>query len=126
MGVFRDIEVEYGGRKYTLTPSNRLLRRIEGEVGSILDVMSRTGAAKPPVSEIAFIVCEFLTAAGVRGIDEDEIYGELMLDLVQGGGEQFGAMCEVIGMAVSPAEMDPKKQPAPAKPRKKAGGKAEK
>jgi hypothetical protein len=121
--VGRDVSVSYGGKSYSLSPSNRLLRRIEGEVGSIMEVMSKTASAKPPVSEVAFIVSELLIAAQVPDVDEDVIYQELMEDLLGNKGVFFGKMCELIGAAITPPSLDPKKQPAPAKSRKKAGAK---
>ena len=104
MSVFREIEMHYEGKDYTLTPSNRLLRRIEAGLApsSLTGVMTRVASANPPVSEIAYIVTEFLGAAGASDIDEDEVYGDMMADLADGGAG-VRSMCEVILQAITPS-----------------------
>ena len=118
MSVFREIKLSYKGKDYDLTPSNRLLRKIEREL-SLTDMLVRIGEAKPPVSEIAFVASEFLKAAGADDVDEDEMYQALMTD-VMSGGDAFEHMCESIAMAISPPE-DIAKKP---EPRKRKGAKA--
>jgi len=117
MGVFRDIEMEYEGQTYTVTPSNRLLRRIEGELSpsSLTDMIARIGSAKPPVSEVAFVVAEFLKAGGAEKVSEDEMYAELMSDLMTNEGKVFGAMTEAIVVAISPVDEVKTKKPKPSK-----------
>lgn len=115
MPVFRDITLEYQDESYTLTPSNRLLRKIEGEGISLTDVIARTSEGKPPISEISFICASLLTAAGAPDVDEDAMYGELMQDVVDNGGKVFSGMCQVIVDILSPDEATIKKSPAPQK-----------
>lgn len=119
MPVFRDVTMEWGGEVYTITPSNRLLRQIEGQGISLPHMLMRISEGKPPVSEVAFVAQEFLRSAGAK-VGEDEIYGECLADL-QTGGEGFADLVRAIAEAVSPTEVAPKNVAAPAK--KKAGGK---
>lgn len=123
MSVFRDVKLSYDGEEYWLTPSNRLLRRIESEMApsSLTDMISRISHGKPPVSEVALVVTEFLREAGVPKVNEDQMYADLMNDL-QDGGKVFGAMCEAIVMAISPSD-DAGKKSAPRASKPKATGK---
>lgn len=121
MSVFRDIEMEYGGKSYTVTPSNRLLRKIEGELSpsSLTDMIARIGSAKPPVSEVAFVVAELLKAGGADTVDEDQMYVDLMSDLMTNEGKVFGAMTEAIVVAISPVDEVKTKKPKPSKGKSK-------
>lgn len=119
--VFRDIDIEWQGERYTLTPSNRLLRRIEQEV-SLTKLFTQAQDGELSVANLSYVVCEFLKAAGVKGVDEDAVYGDLMADL-QGGGETVMAMVEVIATAVSPPEPADPKKPSAAQEKPKRGGK---
>lgn len=123
MSVFREIKLVHDGEEYWLTPSNRLLRRIEGEMApsSLTDMITRIGSGKPPVSEVALVVAEFLKAAGAPGVNEDQMYGELMNDLLAGGAV-FTAMCEAIVSAISPTDDGGKKSDPQSKAKAKAAG----
>lgn len=122
MSVFREVKMTYDGEEYWLTPSNRLLRRIEAEMApsSLTDMIARIGHGKPPVSEVALVVTEFLKAAGAQKVDEDQMYSDLMGDLMD-GGQVFSSMCEAIVTAISPAD-DGGKKSAPRAKSKKATG----
>lgn len=111
MSVFRDLEIGYGGENYVLTPSNRMLRRIEAGLApsSLTDVIARTASGKPPISEISYILAEFLKEAGAEGVDEDEMYGELMSDLLNNEGKVFASLTEVVVQAISPTDSAGKK-----------------
>lgn len=115
--VFRDIDIEWEGQRYTLTPSNRLLRRIESEV-SLTGLFNDAQAGRLSVPNLAYVVCEFLKAAKVPNIDEDGIYGDLMQDMANNDGAVVMQMVEVIALAMSPPDQDPKKPAAaPATPK---------
>lgn len=122
MSVFREVKMTYDGEEYWLTPSNRLLRRIEAEMApsSLTDMIARIGHGKPPVSEVALVVTEFLKAAGAQKVDEDQMYSDLMGDLMD-GGKIFSAMCEAIVTAISPADGEGKKSAPRAKSKKATG-----
>lgn len=116
MGVFREITMKYNGDEFVVTPNNRLLRRIEGELApsSLTDMVGRIGSAKPPVSEVAFVIAEFLKSGGAENVDEDQMYADLMTDLMENKGKVFGHMCEALMLAISPVDAKVKKE----KPRK--------
>lgn len=115
--VFRDIDIEWEGERYTLTPSNRLLRRIEGEV-SLTKLFNDAQAGQLSMSNLAYVVCEFLKAAKVPIVNEDGIYGDLMADMANNDGRTVMQMVEVIATAMSPPDIDEKKPlAAPATPK---------
>lgn len=76
MSVFREVEIEWGGRSYTVTPSNRLLRRIEREV-PVLNMLRDFEREIIKPSELAFVLAEFLKAGGAN-VDEDDLFGALV------------------------------------------------
>lgn len=124
MGVFREVKIEYLGKEYFFTPTNRLLRRIEREL-SLADMLTRIGTGKPPVSEIAYVTSMFMQEAGIEDVDEDSIYAELMED-VQSEGKVFSHMVVMITEAVSPTVDVVKKSVGPAKSSQKARKKSSK
>jgi len=77
MGVFRDISITWRGAEYTVTPTMRLMRAIEQDDVSVLDISARTSQGRPPVSHIALVVARLLRSAGVT-VDDDEVYKELI------------------------------------------------
>ena len=115
-GVFNEITIEWGGKRFIFTPSNRLLRRIEGELSpsSLTDVARRMNDGKPPISETAFIISEFLKAGGAEGDegDEDQIYAAIMRDFAENDGNGFVGLCRSILTAISPADNTAKKPTA--------------
>jgi hypothetical protein len=127
MSVFREVEIAHNGETFVFVPSNRLLRRIEGQGISLPSMVSRIGKGQPPVSEIAYVICEFLREGGARGVDEDGIYLDMMDDLQNNGGKGFASMCVAIVNAITPVDPDEKKRAAPvSKPQAKAGAKRQK
>lgn len=99
MAVFRDVKIEWQGKAYEVTPSNRLLRRIEREVPLVayLARASRDTLA----SETAFILAEFIRSAG-GSVDEDEIYQGLMQDLYENKGAGYFAIAATLCDAIVP------------------------
>jgi hypothetical protein len=122
MSVFRDIEIDYDGKSYTLTPTNRLLRKVESGLApsSLVGMIGRVATENPPVSEVAYVSAEFLAAAGVADVDEDAMFLELMEDLAN-GGEVFSMLCATIIQAISPAEETAKKSLGTGKAKAKKG-----
>lgn len=114
--VFNEMSIGWKGGTYTLTPSNRLLRKIEAELSpsSLTDVISRMNEGKPPIAETAFIISKFLEAASAPSdvSDEDEIYGGIMEDFENNEGAGFVGLCEAILTAISPAGETAKKSSA--------------
>lgn len=115
-GVFREIVMTHDGEDYTITPNNKLLRGIEREV-SLTDMISRIASGKPPLSEVAFVVAEFLRSAGAE-VDEDQIYADIMDDMAENEGKGFIGLCKAIIEAVSPVDEPKTKKPQPRKGKK--------
>jgi len=109
MGVFREITIEWGGEEYVFTPSNKLLRRIEGQGVNIAVLMH--GLAVGPISapSLAFVASEFLKAGGAT-VTEDEVFGYIMT-ATQG---QIDAIATAVATAITPVEPNEKKLEAPA------------
>ena len=109
MGVFRNVTIEWEGVDYVFTPSNKLLRRIEGQGVNIAVLMH--GLAVGPISapSLAFVAAEFLKAGGAV-VTEDEIFGYIMT-ASQG---QIDAIATAVATAITPVEPNEKKHAAPA------------
>lgn len=108
MSVFRDIEIEWQGETYTVTPTNRLLRKIEGEGVSIAAMFANFNAGKPRYSEFSFVAAELLRSAGWDG-DEDDIYAEILAACASGNEAAFVEFATRIGEAVVPKGLEGKK-----------------
>lgn len=115
-GVFNEITINWAGGAYTFTPSNRILRRIEGELSpsSLTDVARRMNEGKPPISETAYIISQFLLAGGASAsvADEDNIYAGIMKDFSENEGNGFVGLCKALLMAISPSDDTAKKHTA--------------
>jgi len=123
--VFRDIQIEWNGEKYTFTPSNRLLRKIDAGLSpnTILGVANTMSGQQLPLYDIAYIVSEFI-AAGGGDTSEEDVLAELYDDLAQNNGEGIAPLVAAIGQAISPPGGDAgKNQQAPAR---KTGAKRKK
>lgn len=111
MTVFRDVTIEWKGEAYTVTPSMRLLRLIEGENISLMSVAHNVAMGKPQVSHMAFIIATVLRSGGAEVSDE-----EIMMELSLGSDPAAAmALFEQVMEAISPAPTDGKKPEAPAK-----------
>ena len=79
--VFREIDVDWDGANYRITPTLRLVRSIESEV-SILPLLTRTGSGDLPISHIAFVVWRLLSAAetDAEPPSEDQVFARLVAD----------------------------------------------
>lgn len=116
-GVFRELEIDWGGETYRVTPSNRLLRRIEGGGVSFPEIIDSVASGKPKVAQVCFVVSEFLKAAGAD-VSEDDIYDGAMTALAQGDEKAFINLAAVVVEAIAPKGLDVKK-PQDRKPRSK-------
>lgn len=112
-GVFHDVDIAWKGETYAFTPSNRLLRKIEGEIApsTLGSVLQRVASGNPPFSEIAYILSVFLRAAGCRAEDcnEDELYRAILEDVRFRDGKQYYAITDILVQVVSPSEDAAKK-----------------
>jgi|GEM_PF-1390847 hypothetical protein len=119
-GVFREIEIAYQGETYFITPSVRMLRRIEGDgdinlLGVIHKVGTQAESGALPIFDLATIACGFLREAGAK-VSEDDVYGEMMHDLSHNEARWIISFCETLVTAISPPEdaAGPKLPAAPA------------
>ena len=96
MAVFRDLEISWRGRDYTITPTMRLMRQIEMGDISLTDIAVRTSQGRPPISHIAYVLTKLLNAAGA-GVIEDEVYEEL----INGDQDAVGELMMVVLTALS-------------------------
>jgi hypothetical protein len=77
MGVFRDVILTVAGVDHVITPSNRLLRRIEmkGKAENprfnLVEVMFFLQTSAGSMPDMAFILSEMVTASGAK-MTEDE------------------------------------------------------
>jgi single-stranded DNA-specific DHH superfamily exonuclease len=74
--IFRTVELAWDGKTYEVKPTMALLNKIEQRV-SLLSLARSMATEAPPVSHMAFVIGEFLRAAGAR-VDDAEVYQELM------------------------------------------------
>ena len=83
MGVFRDITIPFAGVDYVVTPSNKLLRRIEmkgrrEDPGfNLVAVFYRSTAMSGGYFELAFVLAELINDAGGK-VTEDHALAEIM------------------------------------------------
>jgi hypothetical protein len=79
MGVFRDVSIHVGGVDYVVTPSNRLLRRIELKAKAenprfnLVEVMFFLQTASGSMPDMAFILAELVNAAGGKITEDDAL-----------------------------------------------------
>jgi hypothetical protein len=110
-GIFRDVAMEWEGQTYHVTPSNKLLRRIEGQGVNIAATMKGLASGTVSVSSLAFIAAELLKAGGAD-VTEDQTYGALM-----GGDEaRVNRLATMVAEAIMPKEADAKNPVAPGVP----------
>mgnify|MGYP001272595457 CR=1 FL=1 len=109
MAVFRDMEISWRGKDYTITPTMRLMRQIEMGDISLTDIAVRTSQGRPPISHISFVLAKLLNAAGAA-VAEDDVYEEL----INGDQDAVGEMMLLVLTAFTPGERDQKKAAAQA------------
>jgi hypothetical protein len=77
MSVFREVVIRMGGDDYTITPSNRLLRRIEskGKLDNprfnLVEVLFYLQTSAGSMPDMAFILSELVTGSGGK-MTEDQ------------------------------------------------------
>ena len=96
MSVFRDVTITWGGRDYVVTPSNRLLRRIEQEV-SLTKMQVKLARGEPSVSAMSYVLAELLKSAGAV-VTEDEV----MQAFAHSDADEAVAMANAISDAITP------------------------
>lgn len=86
MSAFREMLVEWEGERYTFSPSNKFLRRIDREV-SLASLATRAEKGEAPIFDMAFVIAEILSEAGVE-TNEDQVIG-IITDEDEGARAQY-------------------------------------
>lgn len=97
MGVFREMQIEWGGESYTFTPSMQLLRSIELQGISIMSVAAQVSRGQAQASLMSTIIASVLRSAGAKASDDD-IYAEL----TTGSPEEVMSLYKTIMIAITP------------------------
>lgn len=120
MAVFRDVDIAWGGRTWRVTPSNRLLRRIEAEDVSLQFMLAELQRGRVKLSHLAFVMATVLRDAGAT-ITEDEMLAEMV------AGDQaavFGLATQVLAAIFPVPDAGGKPAPRAAGRPAKARGRA--
>ena len=113
MAVFREITVPFGGRDYVVTPSNKVLRRIEmagrraDPQFNLIAVCVRASQMAGGFFDLAFVLSELINSAG-GNVTEDDALAEFVGIK---GGTDLGAYIALITSCIMPELSDaaPKK-----------------
>jgi hypothetical protein len=87
MGVFRDVSLNVGGVDYVITPSNKLLRRIEmkGKAENprfnLVEVMFFLQTSAGSMPDMAFILAEMISACGGRMNEDDALAAIVSMEI---------------------------------------------
>lgn len=77
--VYQEIELTWEGKTYKVTPTFSMIQRIEQTL-SIAGMMHRAATGNSRFSELARLLGIVLSAAGCKGVKEEEIYEALYFD----------------------------------------------
>jgi hypothetical protein len=115
MSVFRQISIPLGGKEYVVTPSNKLLRQIEGKgrrddpdfnlVGIFMRISAGTGA----VNDAAFVLAELINGCGGKVTEDDALAHMIGIE----DPKEYRGFLDLLCSCVMP-EVKPKKPEAPA------------
>lgn len=108
--VFREVTIAWKGEEHKIKPEMRLLNRIEDKV-SLARLVNRTITGDVPITQLAYVIAEFLRFDGVKVEDED-VYATLMTCPT----EQQQAMFSAVITAVFPNTGEEEQAPAKKKP----------
>lgn len=79
MGVFREITIPFGGADYNVTPSNKVLRRIEMKARredpsyNLVAVFYRATSLGGGFYDLAFVLSELINSAGGKTTEDDAL-----------------------------------------------------
>ena len=108
-GAFREVTLRFRGVDYAFTPSNQLLRRIEGDGVSLISLAQQAQQRKPLISHLSLMVARCLQSVGAA-VDEDQVY----LDMVGDRAAEMMDLANTILVAIFPVTTPEKPAPAPA------------
>lgn len=115
--VFRDIVIPVGGKDYTVTPSNRLLRTIEAKARkidpdfSLVKVAIKAQLSQGHMYDMAFLLAELVNGCGGAVTEEDALAEFMAFDAQH--VEDMAAYMNLIASCVMP-EVSEKKPDAGA------------
>lgn len=115
MSLFREISIPVGGVDYVVTPSNKLLRRIEGKGRredpdfNLVAIFIRFSTGKGAINDAAFVLAEMINASG-GSITEDDALAH-MVSITDGA--EYRAFIDLLCSCIMP-EPKEKKPAAPA------------
>lgn len=111
-GIFRTVEISWGGKTYEITPSMHLLRSIEASGVSLFEIAQHLAQGRPQISHISTALSRMLQSKGVDVSDED-VYAYFM-----GGADPDGIsqMVQAVVLAFAPQSGDEKKVAAQPNP----------
>jgi hypothetical protein len=114
-GVFRETRIEYDGKEYWFTPSNKFLRRVDAGLApqTLLGVVATMDGRNVPLPALAYIISEMVKEGG-GDVDEDDVLGELYADLTNNNGNGIGPLVQAIGDCITPPDIASKNPTAPA------------
>lgn len=113
--VFQDIQLSWNGAEYTVTPTFKLIQRIEQRY-SITATAQRMTEGDTPLSHVAGIVGELLRSAGAD-VSDEEVFAEMF------AGDQEAVQAMAIALIQAACPIQPATKPAKAKPKKAAPAK---
>jgi hypothetical protein len=111
MGVFRDVSLTVGGVDHIITPSNRLLRRIEmkGKAENprfnLVEVMFFLQTSAGSMPDMAFILSELVSASDGK-LSEDEALAAIVAMEVDDLQNLKAALCSCIMPEVNEKKPD--------------------
>lgn len=91
--IFQEIEIDWRGETYHVTPTMKLINRIENDV-SLSRLALRAQKGDVPLSHVALVFSHLLKAGGCNTSDE-EVYSAMF------GGEDNGVIMDVINTALT-------------------------
>lgn len=118
MTAFREVIIEFEGKEYTISPSMKMLRAIEGSGVSLAAMANNLAEGKPQISHVAYVLYHMLKSSGAD-VSEDSVYFAIM----GASQDQSTAWLEAVVKAFAPGALDEKKPDAPTKKTAKSGTK---
>lgn len=115
-GVFREVVIEFGDNQYTVTPSNKLLRKIDAELSpqSLFGVLSSLGGqSNVPLPALALIIQQLLNSGG-GNFTEDDILVELLNDVQSNNGNGIRPLVEAIAQCLAVEGVSEKNSASPS------------
>lgn len=109
-GLFREFDIEWDGKTYSIEPNMRMLRKIELQGISITSMIIDASQGRPQHSYMALFIATVLRLAGATVSEEDE---EVFMRELMIGGEDVYAMYLQMATALLPMNEADEKKPKP-------------